>query len=445
MRSGPLSVAVVGSGIAGLAAAWLLQKRHNVTLYEKDEKLGGHCNTVDVRDESGNRLAIDTGFIVYNEINYPNLVALFQHLGVATHPSDMSFAVSLDGGRLEYAGTDIGGLLAQRRNLLRPRFWAMLGGILRFYRTAPAVLEDEAAAGLSLGDYLAARRYSRGFVEDHLLPMGAAIWSSTADDMRAYPVQSFVRFFASHGLMRLAGRPLWRTVTGGSRAYVALMAETLEGEIRLASPVRAIRRQPDGVLVEEAGGRIARFDRIVIATHADQALALLADPSVEERQLLGSFPYARNLALLHKDAGLMPRRRRAWASWNYIGGKGQDALCVSYWMNRLQRLETREDFFVTLNPPREPRPGSIVASFRYEHPGYDAAALAAQARLWTLQGERRTWYCGAYFGAGFHEDALQSGLAVAEALGEVRRPWSVPDESGRIVVAPPPSPAEAAA
>jgi predicted NAD/FAD-binding protein len=446
MRSGPVSVAVVGSGIAGLSAAWLLNKRHSVTLYEKDEKLGGHCNTVDVRDEAGHRLAIDTGFIVYNEINYPNLVALFQHLGVETHPSDMSFAVSLGGGRLEYSGTDLGGLLAQRRNLLRPRFWAMLRDLLRFYRTAPALLEDPAAAGLSLGRYLQARRYSRAFVEDHLLPMGAAIWSSTVADMRAYPAQSFIRFFASHGLLRLAGRPAWRTVTGGSRAYVARLAEPLHDRVRLACPVRSIRRQPDGVLVEEAGGGIARFDEIVIAAHADQALALLADPSVEEQQLLGSFRYARNLAFLHKDAALMPRRRRAWASWNYIGGgKGQDALCVSYWMNRLQALETREDFFVTLNPVRAPRPGSVIASFRYEHPGYDAAALAAQARLWTLQGARRTWFCGAYFGAGFHEDALQSGLAVAEALGAVRRPWSVPEESGRIVLAPPASATEAAA
>jgi predicted NAD/FAD-binding protein len=446
MRSAPLSVAVVGSGIAGLAAAWLLQHRHSVTLYEKDDRLGGHCNTVDVRDEAGNRLAVDTGFIVYNEINYPNLVALFQHLGVPTHPSDMSFAVSLGGGRLEYAGTDLKGLFAQPGNLLRPRFWAMLRDLLRFYRTAPALLQNPAAAGLSLGRYLEAGRYSRAFAEDHLLPMGAAIWSSTMADMRAYPAQSFVRFFTSHGLLRLTGRPAWRTVTGGSRTYVARLAAALEGRVRQSCPVRAVRRQPDGVLVEEASGRVSRFDQLVIAAHADQALTLLADPSVEERQLLGSFRYARNLALLHTDAGLMPWRRRAWASWNYIGGGGpRDALCVSYWMNRLQGLATNDDFFVTLNPVHTPRAGSVIASFRYEHPGYDAAAIAAQARLWTLQGTRRTWFCGAYFGAGFHEDALQSGLAVAEALGGVRRPWSVPDESGRIVLAAPTAPAEAAA
>ncbi|HZT51465.1 MAG TPA: FAD-dependent oxidoreductase, partial [Stellaceae bacterium] len=374
-----LSIAVVGSGVAGLAAAWLLQQRHRVTLYEKDDRLGGHCNTVEVRDRAGNRLAIDTGFIVYNAINYPNLVALFQHLGVATHASDMSFAVSLGGGMLEYAGTDLKGLFAQPSNALRLRFWAMLRDLLRFYRTAPRLCEDPAAAAMSLGRYLEREGYSRGFAEDHLLPMGAAIWSSTAADMRLYPAQAFVRFFATHGLLRLAGRPQWRTVTGGSRVYVARLAAALAGRVRLAAPVRAVRRQPDGVLVEEAGGGTARFDRIVIAAHADEALDLLADPSREEQALLGRFRYARNRAVLHTDAGLMPRRRRAWASWNYIGG-ASDALCVTYWMNRLQGLATADDFFVTLNPVRAPREGSVIAEFHYAHPGYDAAALAAQAR-----------------------------------------------------------------
>jgi predicted NAD/FAD-binding protein len=437
-------VAVIGSGIAGLAAAWLLHRRHAVVLYEQDDRLGGHCNTVDVQDGAGNRFAVDTGFIVYNEINYPNLVALFQHLGVATHPSDMSFGVSLAGGRLEYAGSDLGGLLAQPSNLLRPRFWVMLRDIVRFYRMAPALLEAPAAAHLSLGRYLETERYSRAFADDHLLPMGAAIWSRTAEDMRAYPAQSFVRFFASHGLLRIAGRPQWRTVTGGSRAYVAQLTAALDGRVRQSCPVRAIRRIRDGILVETADGT-TRFDHVVIAAHADQALALLADPSDAERQLLGRFRYARNEAVLHTDVSLMPRRRRAWASWNYISDtKRQGALCVSYWMNRLQGLASETDFFVTINPIRPPRPERVLATLRYEHPGYDAAAMAAQADLWSLQGARRTWFCGAYFGAGFHEDALQSGLAVAEALGGVRRPWSVPDESGRIVL-PAQIPGEAAA
>jgi uncharacterized protein len=435
--SSRLSVAVIGAGIGGLAASWLLQKRHSVTLYEMDERLGGHCNTVDVIDADGQRIAVDTGFIVYNTYNYPNLVALFHHLGVATHESDMSFAVSLDDGRLEYSGTDLKGLLAQPRNLLRPRFWAMVRDIVRFYRAAPRLAVAAAAQNLSLGRLLDMQGYSDAFIHDHLLPMGAAIWSTTAADMSDHPAASFIRFFESHGLLRLADRPRWRTVTGGSRVYVARLAAALAGGIRLACPVRAVRRLPDGVLVEERGGGLARYDQVVLAAHADQTLALLSDASTEERDLLGRFRYARNLAVLHTDAALMPRRRRAWASWNYVGAaQRRDTLSVTYWMNRLQGLATRRQFFVTLNPVRPPRPDSVIARFTYDHPGYDAAAVAAQARLWSLQGVRRTWFCGAYFGAGFHEDALQSGLAVAEALGAPRRPWTVADESGRIALGP---------
>jgi predicted NAD/FAD-binding protein len=300
---------------------------------------------------------------------------------------------------------------------------------------------------LTLGQVLDRGGYSRAFAEDHLLPMGAAIWSSTMADMRDYPAASFIRFFESHGLLRLTGRPQWRTVTGGSRSYVARMAAALSGHIRLACPVRAIRRQPDGALVEERGGHIARFDHVVLATHADQALALLADAGSNERRLLGSFAYAKNRAVLHSDPSLMPRRRRAWASWNYLGRSdaAAAALCVTYWMNRLQGLYPGREVFVTVNPVHEPRAELVHASFAYDHPGYDTGAIAAQQQLWGLQGARRTWFCGAYFGAGFHEDALQSGLAVAEALGGVRRPWAVENESGRIVLGPIRAPAAAAA
>jgi predicted NAD/FAD-binding protein len=443
--SSPLAVAVVGSGIAGLAAAWLLNRRHGVTLYEQASKLGGHCNTVDVPGPDG-AVAVDTGFIVYNTINYPNLVALFAQLGVVTHDSDMSFAVSLDGGRLEYAGTDLGGILAQPANLLRPRFWAMLRDLVRFYRRAPALLAQAEVAGLTLGQLLDAEGYSAAFAEDHLLPMGAAIWSSTVADMRDYPAASFIRFFDSHGLLRLAGRPQWRTVTGGSRTYVARMTEPLVGRIRLACPVRAVRRQPDGVLVEERGGHVARYDHVVLACHGDQALGLLADASADERRVLGAFRYAKNRAVLHSDPSLMPRRRRAWAAWNYIGRSDDttDDLCVTYWMQKLQGLPGR-DLFVTINPAREPRADLVHATFGYEHPAFDTETVKGQRDLWSLQGERRTWFCGAYAGAGFHEDGLQSGLAVAEALGGTRRPWSVENESGRIVLGPARAPAEAAA
>jgi uncharacterized protein len=442
----PSAIAVIGSGIAGLAAAWLLQPHHNVTLYEQNDKLGGHCNTVDVPGVEGN-IPVDTGFIVYNTPNYPNLVALFQHLGIATHPSEMSFAVSLGGGALEYSGTDLRGLLAQPGNLLRPRFWQMLRDTLRFYREAPAFLDTPGQENVSLGRYLEEQGYSEAFLYDHLLPMGAAIWSSTVEDMRDYPATRFIRFFASHGLLRLSDRPPWRTVTGGSRAYVARLAAPLAGRARVGCPVSQVRRQGDHVLVEEKGGSFARYDQVVIATHANEALALLADPSAAERRWLGAFRYALNAAFLHTDPSLMPRRRRAWSSWNYIGSAGESrgAICVSYWLNRLQGLDPRRDFFLTLNPIHPPRGGSVLARFAYDHPGYDAAAGAAQAELWRLQGVARTWFCGSYFGAGFHEDALQAGLAVAEALGGVRRPWTVPAESGRIHLAPSPLPAEAAA
>ncbi|HUK61093.1 MAG TPA: FAD-dependent oxidoreductase [Stellaceae bacterium] len=430
--SSPLTVAVIGSGVAGLAASWLLKRRHDVTLYERAARLGGHCNTVDVSDANGNPVAIDTGFIVYNSVNYPNLVALFQALGVATHASDMSFAVSLDGGRLEYSGSDLGGLFAQRRNLVSPRFWRMLGDIARFYRAAPRLLAAADADTLTLGAYLDAENYSAAFVDEHILPMAAAIWSSAKADMRHYPARDFVRFCANHGLLRLTRRPQWRTVIGGSRVYVAKMSATLADGVALGTAVRSVRRRHDGVTVEDDKGGVRRFDQVVIAAHADEALAMLADADPEERRLLGAFRYARKRAVLHSDASFMPVRRRAWASWNYLGRSGADGELptVTYWMNNLQKLTCQREFFVTLNPPREPR--AAHAEFVYDHPGFDPRAGAAQRELWSLQGRRRTWFCGAHFGAGFHEDGLQAGLAVAEDLGGVRRPWSVAEESGRI-------------
>lgn len=443
----PLDIAVIGSGVAGLSAAWLLQQRHHVTLYEKEPRLGGHSNTVDTVDDTGRTTPVDTGFIVYNQRNYPNLVALLRHLGVASHASDMSFAVSVDDGAFEYSGTDLKGLLAQPGNLLRPRFWRMLRDLRRFYGQAPAFLAEPRADHVSLGAYLARHGYSDAFLYDHLLPMGAAIWSTAIEDMRDHPAASFIRFFDSHGLLQMADRPKWQTVTGGAREYVTRLAAPLGGNIRLGASLRAVHRDPAGVTVVERDGASTRFDRIVLATHADEALALLADPGQDERRVLGAFRYARNHAVLHTDERLMPKRRRAWASWNYArsrGADGRDGVCVTYWMNRLQDLPPDREIFVTLNPVRPPRDGTVLRRFDYDHPCYDSAATAAQRELWSLQGRRRSWFCGSYFGAGFHEDALQSGLAAAEAIGGVRRPWSVPDESGRIVLAPPFTAAEAA-
>jgi predicted NAD/FAD-binding protein len=424
-----LDIAVIGTGIAGLSAAWLLSKAHNVSVYEQDGRVGGHSNTVFVPGRSG-PIPVDTGFIVYNELNYPNLTALFAHLGVETQPSEMSFAASLQGGTLEYSGSNLIGLFGQRRNLVRPRFWRMLRDILRFYREAPRLLDDEAAT--TLGEYLDREGYSDAFVDDHLLPMAAAIWSTDVASMRDHPARAFVRFCLNHGLMRVAGRPQWRTVTGGSQAYVRRLSAAFADRIMVNAKVSAITRGPAGVIVHDANGTTTRFDQVVIAAHADQALAMLADPSGDEQRLLGAFRYSKNTAILHQDERLMPRRKGVWASWNYMGGgAGGDAgssaeagqVCVTYWMNRLQSLDADVPLFVTLNPAEPPAAGRILKTFQYDHPMYDAAALRAQDGLSALQGQRNTWYCGSYFGAGFHEDALSSGLAAAEAMGGVVRPW----------------------
>ena len=427
--AGALDVAVVGAGVSGLAAAWLLSQRHRVTLYEIDARLGGHSHTVDVAVQ-GTSVAVDTGFIVYNEPAYPNLTALFAHLGVPTQASEMSFGVSLDDGALEYSGSDLRGLFAQRGNLVNLRFWSMLRDLVRFYRQAPL---DAARVGLMpLDEYLDERGYGRAFRDDHLYPMAAAIWSTPAAQIGRYPTEAFVRFCENHHLLTLGARPAWRTVTGGSREYVRRLSAALGDGVRTANGAIEVRRDATRASVRTARG-IERYDQVVVATHADQALRLLPDASAEEKRLLGAFAYSRNRAVLHGDASLMPRRRRVWSSWNYAADRRRpDALCVTYWMNRLQAIDERLPIFLTLNPIREPRADLVLRTESYEHPLFDAAALRAQAELWSLQGRGRTWFCGAYFGSGFHEDGLQAGLAVAEAIGGVRRPWSVAKESGRI-------------
>lgn len=436
-QGAPLKIAIIGSGISGMSAAWLLAQRHDVTIYEAESRIGGHSNTVEVRQRRGS-VPVDTGFIVFNERNYPNLKAMFAHLDIETHASDMSFSVSLDEGKTEYAAKDLGALLARPRNLFSPRFWSMAADLVRFYRQAARDISPSDSELITLGDYLDAQGYGEAFQNDHLLPQAAAIWSAPVESIRDYPACAFVRFFENHGLLNFVQRPQWHSVKGGSRTYVQKLTSAYRDRVRVGNAVRTIARLNDGVLVRDTAGASERFDRVVVATHANQALALLSDPSPEERELLGAFRYTRNLAVLHTDERLMPRRRALWSSWNYVGRSQDTDVCsVSYWMNPLQGLTTDEPVFVTLNPFREAEPGRVLHTEVYEHPMFDAPAVRAQRQIWSLQGVRNTWFCGAHFGSGFHEDGLQSGLAVAEQLGGVRRPWNVEGESDRIYLAPP--------
>ena len=428
-----LKIAVIGSGIAGMSAAWLLDKNHDITVYEKNDRIGGHSNTVEVLTEQG-IVPVDTGFIVYNERNYPNLTALFKHLDVPSIEAEMSFGASLDNGHFEYSGTGLNGLLGQRLNVFRPRFWKMIRGILSFYRNASAILDNSFYDAMSLGEYLELENFSDSFVEDHLLPMGAAIWSTTAAEMKVYPAKAFVRFFESHGLLAFSERPQWRTVDGGSREYVRRLTEPYRDRIYFGG-VRSVQRSANEVFVTDQAGSKKVYDYVVFATHADEAVAMISDCDEREQSLLGKWRYTSNRAVLHSDPSLMPKRRHVWSSWNFIGDPGADGgdrLCVTYWMNHLQSLKDDVPLFLTLNPVREPSEMFIIREFDYAHPFFNTEALATQSHLWSLQGHRNTWYCGSYFGAGFHEDALQSGLVVGEQLGGQNRPWDVPNMNDRL-------------
>ena len=439
------TIAVIGSGVAGLSCAWLLDPSHHVTVYEGDDRIGGHSHTVQAPTRHG-AVPVDTGFIVFNEATYPNLTALFTHLGVATKATEMSFGVSLNDGALEYGSARPLAIFAQPSNLARPRFWSMLYDLVRFYREAPQALAALELQPQTLGELLDRGGYGRAFQEDHLLPQVGAIWSTSSTGARDYPAAALIRFFENHGLLKLLNRPLWRTVQGGSQAYVKALTAPFADRIRKGSPVTSVARENGRVRVTDASGASDVFDAVVIAAHADQALQMLHQPTANERTVLGAFSYSRNRAVLHTDKSLMPKRRAAWSAWNHIGRRDDPAgFCCTYWMNELQSLDTPQDLFVTLNPNRPIAAEHLIREIDYEHPLFDSAALDAQRRLWSLQGEGGVWFCGAHFGAGFHEDGVQSGLAVAEQLGGVRRPWTVQGESARIHLGSLPEPSAIAA
>lgn len=416
-----MRIAVIGSGISGMIAARMLHDAGRaVTLYEAAPRLGGHAYTVEV-PFGEDRQPVDVGYIVYNDRNYPNLTRLFETLEVATQPSDMSFSASIDGGVLEYAGSK-GGLFAQRRNLLRPRFWRMVFDILRFFRIAKATAQDEHETR-SLGAWLSDHGFSRTFIDDHLLPMAAAIWSCPCATMLDFPVRSFLKFYDNHGLLELRNRPRWRTVTGGSRAYVAKLMGPLMDRVRLGTPITAVRRTETGVaLAHGPDGAEEHHDAVIFACHAPQADALLADADPDEAAIIGTFRTQQNTAILHSDPALMPKRRKAWAAWNYVADAraGDRRVALTYWMNILQGIAQERPLFVSLNPLTAPM--AEHARFSFAHPVFDHAAIAAQAQLSTIQGRNRIWWCGAWTGYGFHEDGMRSGMAAAHALGGVT-PW----------------------
>lgn len=431
-------IAIIGSGISGLSCAWLLNQSQDITLYEKDDRLGGHSNTVsfDLHQQS---IDVDTGFIVFNPPNYPNLVRFLEKLNVASCDTEMSFGMSINNGELEYSGTGLSGLFAQKRNLISPKFWSMLYDLMKFYKEAPNFNHSTTINEMSLGELLDKNHCGAPFIYNHLLPMAAAIWSTPVDKMLDYPANCFIRFCMNHGLLQLNDRPQWKTIIGGSKTYIEKIRTELQGKIRLNTHIKSISRHDGKVFVSDIHGQIEEYDHVVFACHSDQALKLLSDATQQENDLLSCFPYQKNQAILHLDTTLMPKRRKVWSSWNYLSSNHKNSeqqVSVSYWMNKLQPLKTEIPVIVSLNPIKDPDPGSIIRSFFYEHPTFNQSSFSAQKQLWQLQGKQNTWFCGAYFGYGFHEDGLQSGLAVAEAIGGIARPWSLDNPSNRIHVTP---------
>ncbi|MEH6455958.1 MAG: FAD-dependent oxidoreductase [Cocleimonas sp.] len=436
------SIAIIGSGITGLSASWLLHKKFDITLFEKNNYLGGHTHTHDVT-EGDHTLAIDSGFIVYNDKNYPNLIGLFKQLDVKTQDTDMSFAFSLNQGELEYAGTGLKGMFAQRGNIIRIKHWRLLQEIVRFNKTAHselARLEKEKSTEYSLGGFLKQHNFSVDLQKNYLLPMGAAIWSCPVETMYNFPAFSFLRFFANHGLIDLKNRPQWRSVVGGSREYINKMMPLLEPEISIEAGAESVTRNSAGVEVTSAGKK-SHFDQVIFACHADEALKLLEQASASEEEILGCFGYQENNTYLHTDESLMPKRKNAWCSWNYLAQSvtsdnstnakntiADKQVTATYWMNKLQKINPQKNYFVTLNPYQQIDQNKVIKTMTYHHPVFDRHAINAQTRLNELQGKNNSWFCGSYAGYGFHEDGIASSVDICKKLGVIA-PWNADTDS----------------
>lgn len=419
-----MKIAIIGSGISGNSIAYLLNKDHDITIYEKNDYIGGHSRTVSVKTPDGT-IPVDTGFIVYNERNYPHLTGLFKHLGVHTTKSDMSFSVSINNGWLEY-GTykKLRGLFAQKRNLLRPAYWKFLLDILKFNKTAHKYLEKETT--LTLGELLDEMKLGSWFRDYYLLAMGAAIWSTPAQKMLDFPARTFLRFFDNHGLLTINDHPQWHTVTGGSQEYVKKITTPFKDRIKLNCTVTRVIREPESVSVEDTQGNTQLYDNIIFACHSDQALKLLSNPTKDEKEIIGNIKYQPNEMILHTDLSFMQKRKNAWSSWVYLSEEKKDTskgVSLSYWMNNLQPLKTNTPIIVTLNPSKEPDPKLIKNRYTFSHPVFDEPAIQAQNRIPEIQGTDRIYYCGAWQRYGFHEDGLLSAVNVAKYFG-ITPPWN---------------------
>ncbi len=419
MTAKKLKIAVVGSGVAGLTAAYILNRIHSVRVFEKNDYPGGHTHTIVIDRGPDRGTPVDTGFIVMNHRNYPLFTELLERLGVGLRDSDMSFGYSCLQTGMQYSSRGLNGLYAQRGNFLKPSFQRMVFDLLRFYRHAKRDLETGAAANVTLGEYLASRKFSDIFIRHHILPMGAAIWSTPDDKMMEFPAESFFRFFSNHGLLGITGQPVWRTVVGGSHMYVKAIRESLKTDVLTGRAVKSVTRKKNTVMIKFAGGKEEAFDRVVIAAHADEALGMLADPSADEKRLLGAWHYQRNHTVLHTDGSVMPGNPNARGSWNFIRGESADgdSLSLTYHMNRLQGLQASMQYYVTLNSARKIPKDKTIAEMDYYHPTYTFSSMGTQRELHLLNGVNNTYFCGSYFGYGFHEDAVRSGIEAAKLLG----------------------------